>query len=178
LPLSKNNIDSICFGDELLVNLTKDSTSFFWENGSTSAIRTFNESGKYWVKTEGRCGTYSDTLDLLKLLELSINLGDDTAICRLDNLQLYIDDDKSDVLWNDGDSNHLKYLDTPGLYWVEIKNNCGTAKDSIHVFELPLPLINIGNDSVICESKPIELSVDGLFTEVYGVMVQLSISKT
>ena len=84
---------------------------------------------------------YSFTLDTSDYS----SLGRDTLLCTGDTLLLEpnipVNCDSIQYLWSNG--SHLSQLvvDIPGVYWVEITSNCGTIKDSIHIYYEPCDAI-------------------------------------
>jgi len=48
---------------------------------------------------------------------------------------------------------------TPGIYWLNVTNACGSITDSIHVYQKSNALPNIGPDTNLCNGNTINLSV-------------------
>jgi len=64
-------------------------------------------------------------------------------------------------LWSSSAITQSVMVQTPGLYWVQISdiNGC-TAKDSIIIHTLPLPVVDLGNDTVICTDQIVPFSIN------------------
>lgn len=86
-----------------------------------------------------------------------VNLGNDTILCigqsisfdsLLPNNPVYV--------WNNL-SNESKFtIDSTGNYWVEAYNGCSYVTDTIHV-EFVQPMIDLGNDRLLCKREEIIL---------------------
>jgi len=88
-----------------------------------------------------------------------VNLGNDTNICQNTTLILNagIQAPNSLYLWNTGSTNNSITINTPGIYWCEVKNSCGIKRDSIQVEVKVKPAINIGPDTSFCAGSTIIL---------------------
>jgi gliding motility-associated-like protein len=64
------------------INVTNpQTTNYLWDNGSIFPLRTFTDTGRYWVQlTNGNCQS-SDTLFIKSNQKPGLKLGNDTAIC-------------------------------------------------------------------------------------------------
>jgi gliding motility-associated-like protein len=90
------------------------------------------------------------------------DLGNDTSICDKDNLLLKADNGIS-YLWNDGSANSSLMVQSPGTYYVEVKNQYGcNAYDTIQIQNYISPVVSLGNDLSLCDNTIVILDA-GLF---------------
>jgi hypothetical protein len=97
--------------------------------------------------------------------------GSDTTLCNGDTLSLAMDLKSTETcpvtfFWNDGTSDTIKTISTPGLFWVELTNNCLTYRDSIEIrFD---SIIYATLDKGICEGDTFEnYSVSGTYVDTF-----------
>jgi gliding motility-associated-like protein len=67
----------------------------------------------------------------------AVILRDDTSICMstaliLSNLTVGRPDDK--FLWSDNSTQSSISVTTPGMYWLQVSNMCGSGADTVHIF--------------------------------------------
>jgi gliding motility-associated-like protein len=88
----------------------------------------------------------------------AINLGKFKTICKGDQMELDPGKGYSRYLWHNGSTNPSFITDTAGTYWVEVTNqNECTIRDSIEIMVIPLPKINLGNDTMLCATNELLL---------------------
>ncbi|MGB0403520.1 MAG: gliding motility-associated C-terminal domain-containing protein [Salibacteraceae bacterium] len=157
-----NFIDSvnIDFGDP-----TSGSANF-----STNIVDShlYSSAGKYRVQailySEFLNKTFVDTLiDSIEILETPIvNLGNDTAICYGEYVDLNAGRSDFDYLWHTGSKDHFFRMGLNGWHWVQVSNQCGVVSDSIYltVFDTLIgPLIL---DTSFCSGDTLLLSPDSI----------------
>ena len=90
----------------------------------------------------------------LNRLQLPFFLGNDTTLCGTAVLNLDISQpNATSYLWSDNSTNSTFTISTPGLYWGEVSNLCGTTTNNIQVEYNDQPQISLGNDSTLCEGE-------------------------
>lgn len=64
-------------------------------------------------------------------------------------------------LWSDSATTQSVVVQTSGLYWVEVSdiNGC-KARDSILINTLPDPIVNLGDDTVICSDQIVPFTIN------------------
>ena len=91
----------------------------------------------------------------------TVDLGPDTALCPGQTLLLTAPPAAA-YRWHDGSTAPTLKAKAPGWYWVEITNATGcTARDSLFLRVLPLPLAYLGPDTVLCVGQPLRLKPRG-----------------
>lgn len=87
-------------------------------------------------------------------------LGKDTSLCNGEVLTLELTTANASYLWQDSSTNPRFTITQSGDYWVEVlyTNSCKT-RDSITVNYKPPFIINLGPDTVLCQSDTFVLDV-------------------
>ena len=165
------NYENICFGDTTFFFVTNtpnlDSVSWAFGDTTSGAFNTstdlnsyhiFSAPGRYNVqmtKYAGCTSVFNKTLIIYPIPK--INLGNDTLICPADSLILSAQTSGATYLWQDGSTNSDFTVFSPGTFWVEVTNACGSDIDSIDIGNVPFPDLNLGNDKVLCPGQSLIL---------------------
>jgi gliding motility-associated-like protein len=151
----------ICEFDSLILNPGYSSSTFTWQNNSTDTIYNVFQAGTYWVEMNTNNCLSSDTIVVgLQPLPV-INLGSDTAVCDGDAFLLDATNPNATYSWQDNSMNAVFNVTQTGNYWVEVAFNLCINSDTVNVVYNPIPIIDLGNDTVICE--PDTLVLDASF---------------
>jgi len=87
-----------------------------------------------------------------------VYLGADTAVCENTGYILDAGTAGNSYLWQDGSTGQFMPVTSSGLYWVQVSNSVGCSDvDSIMVNVMPLPDINLGQDTTLCNGTPLLL---------------------
>jgi gliding motility-associated-like protein len=128
-----------------------------WSTLASGPFITVKQSGTYWVKAQDSYCTVSDTIKVVFKSYPAVNLGKDTALCKPDSLLLAIQSPGANYKWNTGIINQPVYVNQPGTYTVSVEKDGCTAFDTIKVQFGIAPLINIGNDTILCQGDGLNL---------------------
>jgi len=79
-----------------------------------------------------------------------VNLGFDTAVCASNTVTLNAQNTGATYLWNTGATTQTITVSASGTYYVTATNVMGNSSDTIVVTVNPLPLVNLGNDTAVC----------------------------
>jgi len=83
----------------------------------------------------------------------SIDIGSDTTLCPNNDLILRDTNTLFDhYQWSNGATTPTTTVDSAGLYWLKVWNDCDSTvfSDSIKISYHPLPKLELGNDTSIC----------------------------
>lgn len=104
-----------------------------WNTGEITEVKTVTASGLYFVDvTNGQC-TGTDSIHILYTTAPKVKLGSDTVLCKGASFKLVATSPNANYLWNDGSTDSILYVFSPGLYTVTVTNPCGTTSASIYV---------------------------------------------
>jgi len=89
-----------------------------------------------------------------------VELGNDTTLCG-DSLTLEVNEGYASYLWQDGSTNNTYHVSEDGTYWVTVASQEGCENsDTINVFFLESPVVDLGPDQGFCEGDTIILEVE------------------
>ena len=132
--------------------------TYDWSTGSTdSAIVVNGEANIFLTLTLGTCEV-EDFILIKEIVMPAINIGEDTAICESNTLDLdATTTDATAYSWQDGSTDATFTVTDAGIYWVDVSIDDCVARDSIEVSITPLPVINLGNDTTLCDGEILSL---------------------
>jgi gliding motility-associated-like protein len=136
------------------------SANYLWNtNAATQTIVAANP-GLYWLRLTNQFGCkYRDSINISFKTLPSFNLGSDTALCAGQTLQLRANVAANNYLWNTGATAQQITTGNTGWYWCDATLNRCTYRDSIYVLFKPLPNVNLGSDTTLCEDVTYPLNV-------------------
>ncbi|MEO5998361.1 MAG: gliding motility-associated C-terminal domain-containing protein [Chitinophagaceae bacterium] len=149
------NDTSVCQGKfPLLLAPSVPGASFLWQDSSTNATFSASGQGLYWLQVSlGNC-TARDSIDITSAIVTPFNLGTDTTICSGDSLSLTANVTAASYMWNTGETSKTIKAKAAGKYWCEATYAFGCSyTDSIEIFIKPSPLVNLGNDTILCQNQ-------------------------
>jgi gliding motility-associated-like protein len=154
------NDTTLCSGNVLTLNATVAGATYVWQNNSTNSTFQVTQSGTYWVSvTDGNGCVATDTIVVAYNQSPGVNLGNDTVICTGDTLLLDATTPNTAYLWQNNTSDATFLVTQPGTYWVTVTTGSCSRSDTVNVGTLALPLVNIGNDTTLCdENLPLVLN--------------------
>ena len=128
-------------------------------------IGSMNNSGEFFygwmddVKYYDRALTPAEasmTCNYITMPEM--DLGNDTTLCQGESLTLDATTSNVTYLWQDNSTSPTFTVTLQGTYWVELTDSCGsTVTDTINVVYTPLPAVQLGNDTTLCQGEPLTL---------------------
>ncbi|MEQ9404475.1 MAG: gliding motility-associated C-terminal domain-containing protein [Cyclobacteriaceae bacterium] len=149
----------ICNQSPLLLDATYESSSYRWQDGSIESTLQVTQTGTYWVHVENSCGIVSDTIRVEYQSVPVVDLGPDQNGCISLPVMLNASFSESTYKWNDGSILPTFSVENSGTYWVEVANECGIDRDTIHfsVVTSP-PSIELGENRKACNIDTIVLN--------------------
>jgi len=154
------NDTSLCPGQSLSFTLSQSGVTYSWEDGSTSAERIINETGTYWVQLDRNGCIKSDTINLQIFNLPKPVLGNDTSICAGDTLRLEIINPDALITWQDGSTGNSFDVYSEGSFVVKVERFQCSLSDTVSILIKPQPLVNLGNDTTLCDGQSLILSVE------------------
>lgn len=141
----------LCNGTILNLNARNPGSRYLWNTGDSTQILPIDTAGKYWVTITNNCGQLTDTVDVVVEYSLAgFSLGEDTTICKGQQLLLNPDVGKVTTEWSNGSTDTVISVSQAGSYWVRVRNSCGRWYDTINVQVLDVPVFSLGPDQGIC----------------------------
>ena len=150
------NDTTICQGQTVTLN-GGSATSYLWSNGSTAPSINVSTSGIYWLQaSNGQCSA-TDSITITINLNPTFNLGNDTTICQGQSVTLN-GGSATSYLWSNGSTAPSINVSTSGIYWLQLSNGQCPSTDSITITINPNPIVNLGNDTTICQGQTVTLN--------------------
>ena len=156
--LDLGNDTIICEGKRLTLNGGTNRDSVFWWDNSTSSTKVIDTLGTYWVDVyEKGCGT-RDTIVVGLNPSPNVDIGGDTNICKGSTFVLDATTSGVTYKWHDNSTNPTFTVTGFGQYSVTVTNSVGcTDQDAVLVGEFPLPVVDLGEDSILCQGDTLYL---------------------
>ncbi len=153
--INLGNDTTICKGEKLILNGGK-ATTYQWSNGSADSSIIVSSAGIYWVRENiGLCPA-SDSINIAVNPSPVVNLGRDTALCFGDSLLLNAGQANT-YIWSTGATSPSIAVSSPGTYWVQAGNGTCYGADSINILFDSVPVVNLGNDTTVCQGATVAL---------------------
>ena len=154
---------TLCNNEQLWVTLDTLSSSFQWEDGTSTNPRNVSAPGQYILKvSEGVCST-SDTLRVNRS-SLTVGISGDSLQCS-DAVSI-LDANPSDVnatcIWNQTAVGTTFLPSSTGWYQVIGSNGFCVARDSFFVEVKDPPAIVLGPDTSLCLGDALVFNLDSL----------------
>jgi gliding motility-associated-like protein len=146
ITVTETNLNSLSIGNDTLIKCSDSlvlKSNFIgypcvWSTGETTDAITVRSSGQYILTIDHGCGIYKDTVNVIfqpafsiDHLDLGTNFhfpcGADTSIILTANV------DNVTYLWSTGERTKSIHVNSPGMYWVNVINECGSRSDFIEI---------------------------------------------
>ena len=159
-PLNLGNDTGFCAGNSFILNAFNPSIkSYLWQNQSTSSSFTATQGGTYHVSVTGQNGCINKDTAILLAIPLPVfNLGNDTSLCTGSTLELMSNLQGAVFTWSNGGSGNKIFINSSGTYWLKVDSKGCSYTDTIKVNFKPNPIVDLGNDTTLCESTSTLLS--------------------
>src|SRR6185436_18096143 len=153
------NDTALCQGQSIVLS-GGSAASYLWSDGSTTSTITVTLAGTYWLQAGTGTCTSSDTIVISLNPTPTVNLGNDTTLCQGQTITLS-GDSAASYLWSDGSTTSSITVSISGTYWLQANNGSCSATDTIIVSFNTIPVINLGNDTTLCQGQTITLTASG-----------------
>ncbi len=145
---------------------TPDAATYLWQNNTDSPTLTVSSAGNYAVTVTGNNGCTAMDTAFLTINPLPVfSLGADTEVCENENYLLDAGlGNTSTYLWQDGSTNPTLNVSQGGIYSVAVTTLGCTSSDEVEIFYTAIPIIDLGNDTLICVGD--ELLLDAYYDDL------------
>ncbi|MEO8067812.1 MAG: gliding motility-associated C-terminal domain-containing protein [Flavobacteriales bacterium] len=157
LSANLGNDTTLCTGQSLLLSTALPGGTYLWSDGTTNATLNVNATGTYWVSAQAGGCTYADTIDVNVVAPPVADIGNDTTLCTGSVLVLDATQAGATYLWQNGSTAATFNVIVAGTYWVTITAGTCSDVDSITVAYQASLIIDLGNDSTLCNGSSITL---------------------
>ncbi|MBI3232524.1 MAG: T9SS type A sorting domain-containing protein [Bacteroidetes bacterium] len=151
------NDTTICVGSSINLN-SGNHTTYTWNTGATTQSINVTTAGQYYVSVDdaGGCTGY-DTIDIA-ISAPALSLGNDISVCQGTKVKLDAGS-WSDYNWSSGGNTQTVNPTASGDYSVIVVNQFGcVTSDTVNVLFNALPIVELGNDTVLCLGNTLNLN--------------------
>lgn len=152
------NDSTLCEGESILLNAIWSRATYLWSDGFTGPLRTIDASGTYQVTVTNLCGTDQEEINLNFVpYPQAVDLGPDQILCDGETLLLTAEQPGFNYVWQDGSQEATFLVRFAGTYSVSVGNGCGEEVDQIRVDYADQPVVNLGEDQILCLGQTLRL---------------------
>ena len=152
------NDTTLCVGSILLLNDTSTNATFLWNTNAITSSINIATGGTYWLQVTQRNCIAVDTISVnFQNPPSPFSLGNDTIYCNSFSRTLSISIPNVSYRWSNGATTSSINVSSPGLYWGLDSNLCGISADTIQLYQNPVPVVDLGNDTVLCSGIRVNL---------------------
>lgn len=153
------NDTAFCGGNSYTLDASVSGTAtYLWNNGATTPTLNVSTAGEYSVIVDNGICEARDTIQVDVAPEPIINLPDTMISCAGVMIDIDAGNVGADYDWSTGETTQVISTNTAGTYTVEVTNVYGcSTKDTVEVVINPLPVVDLGNDTMVCGGAVVEL---------------------
>ncbi len=146
-----------CIGNSVELDVTNTNSSYSWSDGSSLSKRSFINNKNIRIEVSNEHCSVIDSTKIVFYEVPNIDLGKDTTLCTGQILILESQNTSNSHIWNTNSISSSIIVNQTGTYWLIEKNQYCESSDSINILFLKQPIVNLGNDTVLCENERLEL---------------------
>lgn len=135
-------------------------TSYTWNTGATGPSILITQSGQYWVDIIAQAGCIStDTITVQFQTPPMITITQDAFLCPNETVDISATvPNMRSIIWSNGSTDTTQIISIKGSYTATLTDSvyC-VVTDSVFVDFAPQSIVELGNDTIICDGEPIIL---------------------
>ena len=156
LPIVDFGADTtLCPGANLVLDATNTNATYFWQNGTTANQFAVTYEGQFWVDVTINSCTTRDSIYVN--YEPVLELGPDDTICVGLSYALASPITGTAYQWSDGSTTSAISITQSGNYALTLTTQYCVQTDDVDLTVLPIPEVDLGPDSLLCEGESITL---------------------
>jgi gliding motility-associated-like protein len=150
---------TLCNGDSLWLSPDATNGNFLWQDGSIEDSFLVTGPGTYALIFSNFCGSASDNI----LIDFSPSLappdlGPDFSLCPGESTVLFATTPGASYLWSNATTADSLLVNSPGVYTVEVFNECNSFADTIIVgVNDNAPQVNLPDQLTLCQGQTLTL---------------------
>lgn len=148
---------SFCFGSSVEIETSLYGTSYLWDNGTTDSVITLSMPDTVWLDVNLNGCFFSDTIIVTNFPVLNVDLGNDTILCLGNSITLDATAPNASYVWNTAELTPIITVSQADTIWVDVTQNGCVYTDSIIVDYYTPIIVDLGNDTTLCEGADITL---------------------
>lgn len=137
----------------------RSNTHYLWSTGDTLNYINATSAGAYSVIMRNLCDTVYDSVYVKAVNPLSISAGPDQSFCQGGSVIISASglSGAHSFSWNDGNTDTVRTISTPGTYIATATNGCGSVSDTVVITRLGLPFSPL-KDTAVCAGSSMILN--------------------
>jgi len=148
---------TLCTGESLFLDAFIPGATYEWQDHSTESSFNVNSPGLYSVTVTIDDCTNSDEIEVNYVSSIDFDLGIDTVLCHGESLLLDATIPNASHSWQDHSTGSTYTVTGTGTYFVEILLDACSARDTILVSYIDIPLVDLGRDTSLCVGETLKL---------------------
>lgn len=157
------NDTTICGDIALTLDAGNPGYNYTWSTTENTQTINITNDGTYSVEVERNGCTDMGDITISQGAAIDLELGNDTSICFGESLVFDAGNTGATFSWSTGASSQTLNASTTGEYFVQVSNSDGCIEgDTINLTILPLPNVNLGNDTTICNGSQLVLDAQNV----------------
>lgn len=160
-PFSLGADDTFCEGGVYTILGPGALGDYIW-NDTASTLQNIDvtQPGTYHLTAFNSFGCpSSDTITLYHRGKPVFSLGADKPLCTAGSVQIPGPEDMKEYFWNTNSKDDTITVSISGDYWLRVTDKYGCQyTDTINIFDVSNPSIDLGNDTVICDTDSLLLT--------------------
>jgi gliding motility-associated-like protein len=159
VSISLSPSDTICAGETVTLTANGAST-YSWSPTISNGVPFAPMSTTTYVVTGSDANSCTQTAAQTIIVNPMpvVNLGNDASLCQGDSLVLNAFNPGATYQWQNNSVLSTYTVKQTGLYWVDVNLYDCHVRDSISVIVNPVPVVNLGIDTAICEGASLTLN--------------------
>lgn len=166
---------TVCVGDTVYFTSTSvDGDAHAWDFGDGNfssdslTAHAYSSAGTYIVSLTvndtltGKDSTITQTIYVTAYPNTAINIIGNDTLCQGESSQLVSQASNVSYLWNTLEQTSSITVSNQGEYFAIItsldNSSCFVTSDTVSIIVNPLPIVNLGNDTSICEGNSLVLN--------------------
>jgi len=145
---------AICFSSMATLAAMSGYDTYMWSDGSTGQTDTFSTTSIKRVNAHKACMERIDTFDVQFINDLGVDIGEDTALCKGESIQLDATNGiyaNATYLWQDGKTNPIYNVTEGGDYTVKVSVGPCSVSDTVRVHQKVID-IKLGKGLIPCRA--------------------------
>lgn len=161
IEVSMNPVPAVSLGSDVtqcggsvVLDAQTAGVTYVWSTGATTSAISVTSTGEYYVTVTNAQGcTNKDTVSITINTIPVADLGSDIASC--DRTEILSSPASTGVsyLWSTGQTSPTITVATGGTFWLQVNRNGCIASDTIGVTFSPIQTVDLGNDTVLCNTS-------------------------
>jgi gliding motility-associated-like protein len=145
-----------CSGETIVLDPLSNANAFSWNfDNSTDPTLTVNSGGNYSVVLYNDFCTTAESIIVYEVSSPTLYLGQDQFLCVGETANLV---SNLTGLWNTNIISNQINTTNSGEYWQSINTLGCVSSDTVNItFQFP-PIVNLGNDTTICEGTNLNIN--------------------